>query len=95
MYGGITASGAKVFQAVVGTGKGGFGGDEDGVLGGGMDGGRRRIQMGRRRRHTKLGEDNTANITLWTESNDPIAYAKGLEHHHQIMGMLGDPGGGL
>ena len=37
----------------------------------------RRIWKGRIRikRRIKLGEDNVANITLWTEPNAPIAYA--------------------
>ena len=27
-------------------------------------------------------------ITLWTEPNDPLAYAPGLEVHHPIMSTL-------
>ena len=27
--------------------------------------------------------------TIWTEPNDPLAYAPVLEHHHLIMSMLG------
>ena len=40
-------------------------------------------------------EDNIANIILGTEPNTPIAYDPGLEHHHLIMSMLGDPRGRL
>ena len=40
-----------------------------------------------------LWEDNVANATLGTEPNAPLAYALGLEHHHPIMSMLGEPGG--
>ena len=51
--------------------------------------------MGQRRRQTKLGEDNVANITLGTEPNTPLAFALGLEYHHPIMSTLGDPRGRL
>ena len=40
-------------------------------------------------------EDNVANITLGTETNAPLAYATGLEHHHPIISMLGELGGQL
>ena len=53
------------------------------------------IRMGQRRRQTKLGEDNVANVTLGTEPNSPLAFALGLEYHHPIMSTLGDPGGRL
>ena len=26
------------------------------------------------------------------EPNDPLAYVPGLEHHHPIMAMIGEPG---
>ena len=38
-------------------------------------------------------EDNIANITLGTETNSPLVYARVLEHHHPNMSTLGEPGG--
>ena len=40
-------------------------------------------------------EDKVANITLGTETNAPLDYAPGLDHHHPILSTLGDPGGRL
>ena len=39
------------------------------------------------------GESNVSHIALGMEPNAPHAFASGLEHHHPIMSMLGDPGG--
>ena len=33
-------------------------------------------------------EDNVSNATLWTEPNDLLVYAPGLEHHYPIMSTL-------
>ena len=35
-------------------------------------------------------EDNVAHLTLWMESNAPLAYAPVLELHHLITSTLGD-----
>ena len=40
-------------------------------------------------------EDNGSNITLGTDTNAPLAYNTGLEHHHTIMSTIGDPRGRL
>ena len=36
-----------------------------------------------------LWDNNVANITLGTETNDPLTYAPVLEHHHPIISMIG------
>ena len=33
-------------------------------------------------------EDNVAIINLGTDTNDPLDYAPGLEHHHPIISMV-------
>ena len=40
-------------------------------------------------------EDNVANVTLGTETNDCLAYDPGLERHRPIMSTLGEHGGRL
>ena len=37
--------------------------------------------------------DNVSNLTLGTDPNVPLAYAPELEHHHQIMSILGGAAG--
>ena len=34
-------------------------------------------------------KDTVANVNLWTEPNDLLSYATGLELHHPIMSKLG------
>ena len=87
--GGGVETGAKGVQAVVVIGQGGFGRDAYGGLGGGTDGGGGVYIWDGERYRLSQWEDNVANITLDKETNAPLAYATGLEHHHPIMSMLG------
>ena len=80
-------------QAVVGAGRTRFGRDEDGGSGGGTDGGGGGDRRDRDGDGLCWWEDNVAHIILGMDPNDPLAYAPGLEFHHPIMFMLGDPGG--
>ena len=78
---------------MVGTGRGGFVGDVDGGLGGWIDGGGEGRDGGGYR--LRKWENNVENLTLWMETYAPLAYDPGLELHHRIMIMLGEPGGKL
>ena len=82
-------------QAVVGSGRSGFGGDVDGGSGGGTGGGWGGYLRDGDRDELNRWEDDVAHITLGTEPNAPLAYAPVLELRHPIMSMLGDPGGWL
>ena len=88
-------TGAKYIQVVVGTRRIGFGRDTDGGLGGGTDGVRgvngQDIEIYGDRYGLNWWGDNVANIRLWTELNDPLAYAPVLEHHHMIMSTIRCP----
>ena len=42
-----------------------------------------------------LWEDKVSQVALGTDTNAPLAYAPGLEHHHLIMSTIGYPGGRL
>ena len=66
-----------------------------GGLGGRSDGGGVGEGRGENREILSRWEDNEAKLTLGMDPNDPLAYAPGLEHHHPIMSMLGEPGGRL
>ena len=77
---------------MVGTGRLGLGRDSDGGSGGVMDGwgggdGRDFYRDGLNR-----WEDNSENVILWTDPNEPPASAPGLELHHPLMSMLGGNG---
>ena len=98
-YGAVSGGGAETgatgFQSVVVTEHGGFGGDADNILGGGTDGGGGGDGQGGDGCRLSWWEDNVAKLTLGMEPNNSLAYAPGLEHHHPIMIMFGDPGGWL
>ena len=84
MSGSVAETGATGVEAVVGTGWGGCGGDVEGGLGVGIDGG----GLGYR----WSGDGNRLSrwdYNLGTEPNAHISYAPVLEHHHQIMSTLG------
>ena len=95
MYGGGAETGAKGFQAVVGTERGLCGEDVGGSLLGGTDRGRGEDGRHGDRYRLSWWEDNVANSTLGTDTNSPLAYAPILGHHHPIMSTLGEPGGQL
>ena len=82
-------------QVVVGSGQGGCGGDADGGSGGGTNGGGGGDVSDRGGAILSWWEDNIENPTLGKDPNVLLAYGLVLEHHHQIMSTLGDPGGGL
>ena len=85
-------TGSTGIQAVVGSGRGGCGGKADRRLGGGTDGGGGGYGRDGDGGRLSRWEDNIENLTLRTEPNSPLDYALGLEHHHLIMGTLGEPG---
>ena len=86
---------AKGIQLVVATGSGGCGRDTYGGLGGGTDVWGGGDGQDRNRDGLNWWEDNVENINLGIEPNAPLVSVTGLEHHHPIMSMLGDPGGRL
>ena len=98
-YGTVTGGRAearvKGDQAAVGAGRIECGGDAGGGLVGGTDGGGG--EDGRDRDGYRLSrwKDNVTQSTLETDTNDPLAYAMGLEHNHPITSTLGDPEGRL
>ena len=98
-YGPVSGGGAENgvvgLQAVVGAGRNVCGGDSDGVSGGRTDGGGEGDVWDGDGKRLSRWEDYLANLTLGTEPNAPLVYALVLEHHNQIMSMLGDPGGRL
>ena len=71
------------------------GGDADGGLGGGKDGGGGEYIWDGYGYILSQWEDNVAKVTLSTEPNDTLDYALGLAHHHPIMSTIGEPGGRL
>ena len=82
----------KDYQAVVGAGRIGCGGDTDSVLGGEMDiegGGDRRDKDGYR---LTWWDNNVVQVSLKTDPNAHFAYVLVLEHHHLITSTPGDPG---
>ena len=93
--GGRAKTGIKGDQAVVGSEWIGCGGDTDGGLGGGTNGGGGGDEQDRDSDRLSRWEDNVSHITLGTDTNSPLTYALGLEHHHPIMINLRDPGGRL
>ena len=80
---------------LVETGRVGCGGDADGSLGGGKDGGGGGVGRDKDRDRLSRLEDNVENVTLDMEPNDTPAYTLGLKHHQPIMSTLGEPGGRL
>ena len=92
---GRAETGAKCIQAVVNSGRGGYGRDVDGELGGRMEGGGGGDRRDGDRDRLNRWKDNIANITLGTEPNAPLLYAPGLKYHHPIMSRLGYTGGQL
>ena len=88
-------TGGKDIQAVMGIGQIGFGRDADGGSGGGTGGGGIGDGWDGGEDGLNWWGDNVANITLGTETNDPLAYAPVLEHHHPIMSTLGETRGRL
>ena len=94
--GGGANTGATGLLEVVGARQSGRGGDTDSGSGVGTDGG-----GGGDRKDGNIDgrlirwEYTAANVILGMEPNDPLAYAPGLEFHHQIMSMLGGNGGWL
>ena len=95
MSSGGAEDGVEGDQSVVGAGRIGCGGDADGGPGGGADRGGGGDGWDGDGDRIIWWEDNVAQVTLGTDPNDPLAYAPGLEHHHPIMSMIGDPGGKL
>ena len=93
--GGVVETGAKGVQEVVVTGKGGCGRDTDCGSGGRTDGGGIVYIWDGDGDIISRWEDNVVNITLGMETNSPLDYAMGLEHHHPIISMLGDLEGQL
>ena len=86
---------AKGVQEVVVTEQGGCGREEDNWSGGRTDGSIGVYIWDGDGDIISWWEDNVANITLGTETNAPIDYAPGLEHHHTIISMLGELEGQL
>ena len=95
MSGGRAETGATGIQAVVGIGRVGCGGGEDGGSGGGTDRGAGGCGWGGDGDRLSQWEDNVDRLTLGTEPNSTLAYALVLEHHYPIMSTLGDSGGWL
>ena len=84
------APGVPYIQSVVGPGRPGLGGDEDGGLGGRMGlwgGGDGQDRYGDRR--IISWEDTASNVMLGTDPNALLAYDPVLELHHPIMSMIG------
>ena len=96
MYNIKTGAGAKGGSKMLVTGRFGFVGGVDSVLGGVIDSGGGGDGQDRDNNGRLLKwEDTVANITLGKEHNAPLAYALGLEHHHMIMSTLGYHGSQL
>ena len=87
---GGTEARSKGIQAVVITGRIGYGEDEDGGLGGGTERGGGGDEFDGDKDRKIHWEDNEANSTLETEHNYPLAYALGMKYHHLIMKTLGN-----
>ena len=95
MSGGGAETWTTGIQLVMVTGRVGCGGDASGGSGGGTDRGGGGDVRGGDGERISWWEDNVAKLTLGMEPNNSLAYAPGLEHHHPIMIMFGDPGGWL
>ena len=85
----------KGIQAVVITGRGICGRDEDGGLGSGTDKGGGGYVWDGDKDGLNWWEDSVANTALGTDPNAPIDYAPKSKHHYPIMSMLGYHGGRL
>ena len=90
-YGGGEETGSKGVQEVVGTGRGGYGGDADIRLGQGTDVGGGGDIWDVDRYRLSLWEDNVESFNLGTEPNATLVYDPGLEHQNPIMSTLVNP----
>ena len=92
MYGSGAEAGVKGCQEVVEAVKNRFGGDADGGLVGGMDGGGGGYIRYIERDGLSRWEDNVSHVTLGTDHNAPLVYALVLELHHPSMSNFGEQG---